>query len=90
MEVAGEGVTVVGTTFGGRRLGFVVAAVILQARDAEPGHAVAVEQALPSEKFLHRQLVAVAGVFQADGPRTDRGDDLGLAADAPPVIAQAS
>src|SRR5260221_14438369 len=71
---------------GGAALGSalaIAAAIILQARDGKSGEAVAVDQALPGKELLHRQLVAVAGVFQAYRPRTHGGDHLGLAADDP-------
>src|SRR6185437_753035 len=63
----------------------VHAAVVLQPRDAQAGEAVAVDETLPGEEFLDRQLVAVAGVLEADRPRTDGGDDLRLAPDHPPL-----
>src|SRR3546814_7926971 len=41
-----------------------VAAVLLQARGAQSAHAVLVDQALPGQEFLDRQVIALAGFLE--------------------------
>src|ERR1700728_1051149 len=61
----------------------VLLTILLNARGAQAGEAVLVDRILPREKFLHRQRVAVALLFEGEKPATNRGDDFRLAADDP-------
>src|SRR3546814_18620009 len=49
-----------------------VAAVLLQARGAQSAHAVLVDQALPGQEFLDRQVIALAG-FRSEERRVGKG-----------------
>ncbi len=57
--------------------------IALQVRDPQAAQAMGVDQALPIEKLLHRQSIALTGIVQADQAVAHRGDDLGLATDNP-------
>src|SRR5689334_6648080 len=49
-----------------RRARLVGVAIDLQSGHAQPGDAVAVDRALPGEKFLDRQPIAAARLLQTD------------------------
>jgi hypothetical protein len=44
---------------------------------------VTLDEALPAQKFVNRELVAFASVVEAQKPATDCCNDLRLAADNP-------
>ena len=58
-------------------------AVLLNPGGAQTTDAVPVDQVLPQKEFLDRNVVPAAGVVEADNPRTDGLDHLGLSADNP-------
>jgi len=56
-----------------------MAAVHLQASDAQARHAVGLNRALPGHELFDRQLVAPANFFETDGPAAHRVNDHCLA-----------
>ncbi len=58
-------------------------AVLLNPGGAQTTDAVPVDQALPREKFLDRNVVPAAGIVEADNPRVDGHDNLRLPANYP-------
>src|SRR3546814_5390948 len=60
-----------------------VAAVLLQARGAQSAHAVLVDQALPGQEFLDRQVIALAGFLEGEEAGADGSHHLGLATNHP-------
>ena len=58
-------------------------AVVLKPGDAQAGKAMAVDEALPGEEFLHRKRITCASFLEAEDAGPDRGNDLGLAANDP-------
>src|SRR3954470_8763671 len=60
-------------------LALVERLVMLDAGDAQAGHAGAIHGALPAGKLLERQAVALARLVDRQQPAIDRGDHLGLA-----------
>src|SRR5438477_12425980 len=65
------------------RLAFVLVAILLDPRYAQPGHAAAVDRALPAGEFLEAERVALARFVDAEQAAGHGGDDLGLAPDDP-------
>src|SRR6185503_20145961 len=65
-------------------LALVERLVMLDAGDAQPGHAGAIDRALPAGEFLEAQAVTLAGLIDAEQPAIDRGHDFGLPAHDPP------
>src|SRR5215471_10238536 len=57
--------------------------VLLDARGAQAGEAVAVDRVLPGEEFLNRQRVAAAGLLEREQATAHGGDDLGRAREGP-------
>lgn len=62
-----------------------LAAIFLDAGGAQAGQAVLVDRPLPAQELVDRERVALTGLLEADQPAADRGDDLGLAANNPPL-----
>src|SRR5690348_6947138 len=63
----------------------LAAAIVLDAGGAQARKAVLVDRSLPAQELVHRQGVALAGLFKADQPAAHGGNHLGLAADDPPL-----
>ena len=59
--------------------------VLLDARGAQAGKAVAFDGTLPTQIFLNREGITLAGFFQTQEPAPDCRNNLCLAADHPPV-----
>src|SRR5437868_14941379 len=57
--------------------------VVLDAGDAQPGHARAVDRALPAREFLEAEAIAFAGLVDAQQSAIDGRDHLRLAPDDP-------
>src|SRR4029453_7370814 len=53
--------------------------VVLDAGGAQPGQAEAIDRTLPGEELVHRQRVALAGLFQAPQAPTHRCHDFRFA-----------
>src|SRR5688500_2135353 len=64
-------------------LALILFAVMLDAGDAQAGHAAAVDRALPAGKLFKAQRIALAGFIDAQQAARDGGDHFGLAADHP-------
>src|SRR6516164_3597374 len=62
---------------------FGLVAVVLNARCAQARQAVPVDGALPRQKLIDRQFVALAGFLEAEQPAAHGCDDLGLAPNDP-------
>src|SRR5262249_2266055 len=61
----------------------LAAAVLLDARRAQARQAMLVDRALPGEELVDGELVALAGLLNAEQAPAHGGDHLGLAADDP-------
>src|SRR5216684_9201832 len=57
--------------------------VLLNARGAQAGEPVAIDGVLPGEKFLDRERIAAARLFERQKAASHRCHDFGLAADHP-------
>jgi hypothetical protein len=64
-------------------LATVEGAVVLEARDAQAGEAMAVDKTLPGKEFFHGERVTCASLFEAEEAGSDGGNDFRLAADDP-------
>src|SRR5262249_58184162 len=58
-------------------------AIVLNARDPQTRHTVALDHALPAEELLNRKAITLARFFEADEPAANRSHDLRLAANDP-------
>jgi len=61
-----------------------LAAIFLDAGGTQAGQAVLVDGPLPAQELIDGEGVALAGFLEADQAASNRGDDLGLAANNPP------
>src|SRR5213592_1814323 len=57
-------------------LALVLIPVMFDARDAQPGHARAVNRPLPAGKFLEAQRVALTSLVDTQKPTRDSGNHL--------------
>src|SRR6476659_8970765 len=64
-------------------LALVLVAVLLDAGDAQAGHAAAVDRALPAGEFLEAERITLARLVHRQEPAGDGGHHLGLAANHP-------
>jgi hypothetical protein len=60
-------------------------AVLLDPGGAQPSQAVLIDRELPGQEFVNRQRVAAAGLLEGEQTAANRGNDLGLATDNPPL-----
>ena len=60
-----------------------IVSVLLQSGGAQAADSMAVDQTLPGEELLDRQIITATSLLEADQPRTHRHHNLGLAADNP-------
>jgi hypothetical protein len=58
--------------------------ILLSSRGSQAGEAVAVDRALPDQKFIDREHVAATGFFQREQTTEHGSYHLGLATDHPP------
>jgi len=65
---------------GGRLL-----AVLLDPGGAQPSEAVLVDGKLPGQEFINSQRITAAGFLEGEQTAANRGNDLGLATDDPPL-----
>src|SRR3546814_4432743 len=64
-------------------LALIERTVVLDARDAQAGHAGAFDRPLPGCEFLKRQFIALASLVDAQQTAAYGGDNFRLAADDP-------
>src|SRR5262249_49239272 len=62
--------------------------VLLDARGAQAGEAMAVDRVLPGQEFFNREGVTAARFFERQETAADGGDDFGLATDHPTLGAR--
>ena len=60
-------------------------AVLLDPGGAQPGKTVLVDGKLPGQEFVDGQRIAAAGFLEGEQTAANRGNDLGLATDDPPL-----
>jgi hypothetical protein len=58
-------------------------AILLNACRAQAGKTVLIDRELPRQKFVDRQRVAAASLFEGEEPATHGGNDFSLAANDP-------
>src|SRR5580704_10931926 len=62
---------------------FLLLSILLNARGAQAGKAVAVDRLLPGQEFLDRKGVPGTGLLEAEEAAADGGNHLGFATDHP-------
>lgn len=60
-------------------------AVLLDPGGAQPRKAVLIDGKLPGQEFVDGQRVSAAGFLKGEQAAANRGNDLGLATDNPPL-----
>jgi len=62
---------------------FLLVAILLDARGAQPGKAVLVDRGLPGQEFFNGQSIAVARFLKTQKPAANRSDNFSFAPDDP-------